>query len=382
MAAATFRAAGAKSEGGLGGLNIIAPAGVATGDLEILIATCDQAETISITNTGGSSWTNLVSALVSATAANNEKLYIWWRVRQSGDGNPELTNTADHICATRLAYTAGTFDATTPIEALATGTEDTADTSYSFAPGNSTAGSDRLVLSVSTTGRDSGLASTGMPAANANLTSLNSRADYCTSTNTGGGFGVTEGVLASAGAVGTWTSTYASSSRKAYASFAIRPFIAVYNDSGTGTVSLSGSKTETLVHSDGLSGVLGLTGSKVEALVFADSRSGAVPLAGSAVEGLVFGDSRSGTVPLAGSGVENVAFADALSGAVALSGSVSEAAIFQDALTGLVPITGSGIEDAAARATYGGTDRTATYGADDEATYGEFSGRTATYHGA
>src|SRR6478752_4165110 len=61
-----FRAAGAKSVGTTLAVTVSAPAGVATGDLEILIASTIAGGSVSITTDGGGAWTSLGSQDVTA----------------------------------------------------------------------------------------------------------------------------------------------------------------------------------------------------------------------------------------------------------------------------------------------------------------------------
>lgn len=215
-----FRAAGAKSAGTTGATTVSAPAGVAVGDLEILIAEVRNSDTCSVSSTGGGAWTAMTGTPVLVTGG--ETLYVWWRIRADGDGDPQVTPSADHVCAARLAYQAGTFNTSDPFDQETTGTETTSDTSFSFAPGYSTTEDNSLCLVISTILRDSNTASVPI-CTNANQSSRASRANYCTSNGAGGGFGVTEGTLATAGAVGTWACTYATASAKAYIAFSIRP---------------------------------------------------------------------------------------------------------------------------------------------------------------
>ncbi len=215
--AAEFRAAGAKSTA-VGVVTVSAPIGIATGDLEILVAGTIAGGSVSITTDGGSAWTALGSQDVTA----GEKLYAWYRIRQAGDGNPAVTPGSDHVVACRLAYKAGTFDTTTPIDNWTVSSEATSDTSFSWAPGFSTSVDNCLVAVVSTSGFDSNTAQVPV-CTNAALASLTSRANHETLNGGGGGYGVTDGYLATAGTVGTFACTYANASPKAYAAFAIRP---------------------------------------------------------------------------------------------------------------------------------------------------------------
>lgn len=223
---AEYRATGAKSVGTTGAVVVAAPAGVATGDLEILVSTTITGATIAITDDGGSAWAPMTGTPVTLVGAG-EILYVWSRIRQSGDGDPEVTPSADHSLSARLAYKVGTFDTSDPFEIEATGTEETNDTSFSFAPGTSTTGDDRLVVVISTSGTDSDTASVPV-CTNAALTNLASRANYSTASGGGGGFGITEGAKVTAGAVGTFACTYSPNvTRKAFISFAIKPGTAV-----------------------------------------------------------------------------------------------------------------------------------------------------------
>lgn len=216
-----FRAAGAKSAGTTGAVTVAAPSGIAQSDLEILIATTIAGGSITITDIGGDTpWTALSCSPQDVTSG--EKLYIWWRIRGSDDGDPIITPGSDHSCACRLAYKAGTFSAVSPIEIATASTETTSDTSFSYAPGTSTTLANELVLCVATSGQDSNTAQVPV-CTNSSLTSLASRANYETSNGGGGGFGVTQGTRATAGTVGTFACTYVTASTKAYMAFAIKP---------------------------------------------------------------------------------------------------------------------------------------------------------------
>jgi hypothetical protein len=217
---AQFRAAGAKAAGTTGQVTVGAPSGIATGDLEVLIATTIAGGSVSITDNGGSAWTALSASPKDVTLG--EKLYIWWRIRQVGDGDPKITPGSDHSCACRLAYQADTFDADTPIEIDVASSETTSDKTFSWAPGTTPSENNCLIICVATSGYDSNTAQVPVMN-NASLTGLASRANYETSSGGGGGFGVTEGLMAKAANVGTFACSMAQNTPKAYISFAIRP---------------------------------------------------------------------------------------------------------------------------------------------------------------
>lgn len=221
MAVPTIRAIGSKSNGTTGAVTVSAPAGVATGDLELLISSTIAGGSVSITSNGGSAWTAITNLPVDVTGG--EKLYGWYRIRQAGDSDPQVTPGSDHSCSCRIAITAGTFDTSDPLEIETTGSEATSDTSFSFAPGNSTADVDRLCFVVCTSGVDSNTGQAGTNTANASLANIALQLEYETTSGGGGGFWVATGERAAAGSVGTWTQTMVSATPKAYVSFAVKP---------------------------------------------------------------------------------------------------------------------------------------------------------------
>jgi K319L-like, PKD domain/Fibronectin type III domain len=215
-----YRSTGAKTASTTSAA-VAEPAGVATGDLEVLVTSTISGGSNSIANNGGSAWTAMTGSPVDA--GNGEALYVWWRIRQAGDSNPAISPASDHFCAARIAYAKGTFNTTAPFEIETTGTEITSDTSFSWAPGTTTAGTNRVVLCIATSGFDSDTGQVKIMS-NSSLTSRALRVNYETSSGGGGGFGATEGTRSTAGGVGTFACTYAKASPKAYMSFAIRPF--------------------------------------------------------------------------------------------------------------------------------------------------------------
>ena len=231
MALPTFRAAGAKVAGTTAGLAVTAPAGVATGDLEILVASTIAGGTCSISAAGGSAWTAMTGSPQDVTGG--EKLYVWWRIRQAGDSDPSVSAASDHFLAARMAITTGTFDPTTPFELAQAGSETTSDTSFSFATTGSTAGADRLCFCICTSGFDSNTHQ--VPAmTNAQLGSLTGRfTNHNTSNGAGGGFGCTSGTKVVAGALGTFACTIVTASSKAYIAFAVRPIPPLLPDNET-----------------------------------------------------------------------------------------------------------------------------------------------------
>lgn len=236
MALPVFRAASAKASG-TGAVTPALPAGVAANDIVLLVATTIAGGSMSITANGSITTWNAVSGS-PIDVASGEKLWVWWGRYASGSTGPTVTPGSDHSCACTLAYS-GVDRGASPLEATATGTETTSDTSFSFATGVSTSGVNRLVLAVCSTGADSNTAQ-GSSEANSSLTSVASRANFCTNSGGGGGFDVIEGALAAAGSTGTFTATLGTATPKAYITFALIPLNPVTASPGVGSETLTG----------------------------------------------------------------------------------------------------------------------------------------------
>lgn len=239
MSLPVFRAAGAQAGSATTAtIPVPAPAGLTVGDLEIMIAEggASSGDTLTLVTPGGSAWTQMTGSPVTGanSGSNATVLAIWWRINQAGDSNPSLKTSTNHFSAARLAYQAGTFDPISPFEVVTPSFEAVNDTSFSFTPGVSTTGPERLVLCVSTTS-NAGAAGQIPVCTNVNLSSLVSRVNYSNNLSNGGGFGATEGALVSPGSIGTFACTYTVAGQKAYMAFAIKP-VAALGPAGLKTV--------------------------------------------------------------------------------------------------------------------------------------------------
>lgn len=202
------------------------------GDLHIIIATCDGSSTLAIIPNGGA-WTQISAGVAQS---GGERIYAWWRIHNTGDGNPTLTPTGaeQHVCSTALWFSVNTFDATTPIEAIETGSEATSDTSFSFATTVSTSGADRLVFGICSSNVDANTGQYDTGWANATLTSVTFGSEWETNQGTGGGLIYGYGTRATSGACGTWSATMLNATPKTYLNFAVRPVSGIeYTDTGT-----------------------------------------------------------------------------------------------------------------------------------------------------
>lgn len=198
---------------------------------------------------------------------------------------------------------------------------------YNLGSGNNptTTGSDRLVIAFGAPKIDTATAFAGTWGC-AGLTGVTQLPAINTASGSGGGLCGFYGTASSAGAVGVSNATDAAhvGINYGYASLAILPASITYTDTVTGTVSLSGTKTESKTGTDAPTGAVSLAGTKTEALSHSASRSGTVSLTGTRSESLTFTDARSGSVPVTGIRSEALTFTDVPSGLVPISGSVVE----------------------------------------------------------
>jgi hypothetical protein len=119
-----------------------------------------------------------------------------------------------------------------------------------------------------------------------------------------------------------------------------------YNDSGSGTITLSGPSTESLVATESRSGTITLSGTSTQSFSATDARSGTITLSGTSTQSLSATDAGSGTIVLSGTGVDQygVIYSDSGTGTITLSGSIVQAISFVDALTGSISLTGTATE--------------------------------------
>lgn len=215
-----YRSAGAKAAG-TGAVSPALPSGMSANDICILVAITVAGGSCSITANGSiSTWTPLTGSPIDVTGGN--KLYVWWGRYSSGSTAPTVTPGGDHCVAGIVAYS-GCFTGADPIHVVNTGTETTSDTSFSFATGLTTTIDNCINLVACSTAYSSNTGQFSGAFSDANLSSINTRLNYNTNSGAGGGFGLAEGGLATAGAVGTWAETLAHASAKAYIAFALKP---------------------------------------------------------------------------------------------------------------------------------------------------------------
>lgn len=157
---------------------------------------------------------------------------------------------------------------------------------------------------------------------------------------------------AAAGATGSISGTWASTANNNYASLiALAPAAtgSTFNDSGSGTIVLGGSSSESASTSVIATGTVILSGSGVEnfqlgSISHTDVGSGTIFLSGSRIESSLHSQSSAGTIILGGSRTESSMHAESGSGNMQMLGSRVESAIHVGGSTGVIVFTGSGME--------------------------------------
>lgn len=153
----------------------------------------------------------------------------------------------------------------------------------------------------------------------------------------------------------------------------------VYTDSGSGTITLSGTGTESSTNTDSGTGTITFSGTSTEdyqppasvpvrsrgrpnpawpftparvagavtaaaAVVYTDSGSGTITLSGSGTDSLVFTNSGTGTIVLSGTGLESFVHASSGSGTITLSGAGTITHVYSDFSSGTITLSGTGTE--------------------------------------
>lgn len=119
----------------------------------------------------------------------------------------------------------------------------------------------------------------------------------------------------------------------------------VFNDSGSGTITLSGTGTESASFADSGTGTITLSGTRTESQAHSAPGSGTITLSGTGTQSASYADSRSGTITLSGSGTESRSTADSGSGTITLSGSGTQSWSVSESRSGTITLSGSGVEN-------------------------------------
>jgi hypothetical protein len=218
----TYRSTGTMAHSTTTNITPGMPGSMSSGDVVFLIACCYTGGTLSISANGSiSTWNAMSGSPVDVTAG--DKLYVWWGVFSSGTTAPTIAGSSpNHMVARMIAFY--NVNTTSPIDVYNTGSEATSDTSFSFATGLTSTYDNEISVCVCTTTYDPISDSTSAfgTMTNGNLSSISERMDNDVNEGNGGGFGLDHGLRAVAGAIGTWASTLAYSSPKAYMAWVLK----------------------------------------------------------------------------------------------------------------------------------------------------------------
>lgn len=214
-AAPSFQAAGT-AVNSAAAVAVAWPAHIA-GDVALLFVESEGDEAVTLSTAAG--FASIGQTNITSGGSGGTRLTVFWaRATSSAMASPTIANPDDHVYAQILTYR-GVVSSGNPWDVTAGGTS-ASGTSVSLASVTTTV-AQTLVVQVASRNNDSAAAAfSGY--ANANLTGITERSDAGTTTGTGGGFAVWDGVKATAGATGATTATVTTSSN-AYRTIALEP---------------------------------------------------------------------------------------------------------------------------------------------------------------
>jgi hypothetical protein len=200
-------------------VNAPLPVGWAPGHLHVLVIETEN-EPIPVM----SGWSNVGAGVQNVAGGTITALTIRYRVAQSGDTAPSVPASTGaaagkHTIARIIGFSG--VDTTTPWDVTLFGSESVSDTTVSF-PDITTTTANCMIVHVFSTGQDTTTAQSSGAGTNANLTGLTNRMNNWTNAGGGGGFAMITGLKATAGAIGTTTTTLTTANFKALFSGALR----------------------------------------------------------------------------------------------------------------------------------------------------------------
>lgn len=117
-----------------------------------------------------------------------------------------------------------------------------------------------------------------------------------------------------------------------------------YVDSGTGTLNLSGSSTETHAHTSSASGSVTFSGTRTETHAHTSSASGTLTFSGTATESTAHTSSAAGTITFSGTFTQSQTHTSTASGTLTFSGTFVQSHSHTSAASGQVTFDGTGTE--------------------------------------
>jgi MSHA biogenesis protein MshQ len=217
--ALSFQATGA-FDAGTGNVSPAWPAHQA-GDIALLFIESRGEEPATLgTPAGFSPVLNSPQSTDTTTAGTRLTVY-WARATSAAMAAPTVTDPGDHVVAQILTYR-GVVETGNPWDVTVGGVQTTAATGI-IVTGVTTTVPDTLVVVAVAHGIDGNSTARFSGWANTNLSSIVERVDLGRNNNDGGGFGIIDGVKATAGPTGNTTATLSNDFVKAFLTIALKP---------------------------------------------------------------------------------------------------------------------------------------------------------------
>lgn len=185
-------------------------------------------------------WAGIPGAQVKvASGADDGNITLYYRVFQTGDGNPTVPDTINHTSARIIGFRGCVTG--TAWETIIAGIDTGVNNSFS-ASGTATLGADRMIAVFGGTANDIAMTTGVSGFANADLANVTERMDNYHTDGNGGGFFCATGEKAAQGSFGATTATLSVAANKAWVVLVLKPpdGAQTYNDS------VSVSRTESV----------------------------------------------------------------------------------------------------------------------------------------
>jgi hypothetical protein len=188
------------------------PAGWQADDIHVIVIETENEPVPAMTG-----WSNVGSGTINLATGTVTALTVRWRRAVGGDTNPVVptpgAGAGTHIIARVIGFS-GCPTSGDPWDVTLFGTENVSDTTVAF-PNVTTLTANCMIVHAFSTGQDVNTAQSSGAGTNAALTGLANRMNNWTSTTGGGGFAMITGIKATAGAVGSTTTTVTTANVKA-----------------------------------------------------------------------------------------------------------------------------------------------------------------------
>jgi hypothetical protein len=239
MPAPVFQAAG-PAVGGLSALSPAWPLNHLTNDIGILVVeTGGEGSTLTISTPAG--WATVPGSPVTdvATTAGSKLQVFWKRAASASEANAQVPDSGDHQTA-RIITFRGCVTTGNPWDVIGTDTKTTASTTVTW-PSVTTTVAETLCVFIASRPDDNSSLTVFGAISNANLTGIGEAAENGSTAGHGGGFVVAYGQKATAGAIGSTTSTTTVSTTNAEMVIALKPLVVINLSADPGSYSLTGA---------------------------------------------------------------------------------------------------------------------------------------------